>query len=268
MNIRLVHFAASAKQEAALAPNPLGVPGLLTSFVSLKSFLKHRDRYTFRDWVLDSGAYSAHTSGVVIDLAEYTATCKHLLKTDPTLSEVFALDVIGDWRASLRNTERMWADGVPAIPCYHLGEPDDVLIGLARDYPKIALGGVAHRTAKRKRAWAAQCFARVWPKAIHGFGFGSETAVMSLPWHSTDATNWETGPCAFGRWFAYGGDMSVRGGFQNLRAEVEWFVRLEQRARQRWATEMDRLGVGPVTVRLANACNSASRLRTLEGGQS
>ena len=243
------------------------IPAMLVSYVYLDRFFAHRHLYSYRDWALDSGAFSAHNSGTVIDVNEYIDTCNQLLETEPGLVEVFFLDVIGDWEASMRNTETMWAAGLKAIPCYHAGEPEEALTIMAQDYPKIALGGVARVRSKPKLAWAKACFARVWPKAIHGFGYGSASAVMSLPWHSTDATNWETGPCAFGRWFAYGGDMSVRGGFQNLRAEVEWFVRLEQRARQRWATEMDRLGVGPVTVRLANACNSASRLRTLEGGQ-
>jgi len=236
MNIRLVHFASSAKQEAALAPNSLGVPGLLTSFVSLKSFLKHRHKYTFRDWVLDSGAYSAHTSGVVIDLAEYTATCKHLLETDPTLSEVFALDVIGDWRASLRNTERMWADGVPAIPCYHQTEPDHVLIGLARDFPKIAIGGIAHINAHKKREWAKQCFARVWPKPIHGFGISAEKTVMALPWHSVDATTW-TNPMRWGVSNVFGRIPTPTASI-NLRVEVDYYLRLEARANQRWKPEM------------------------------
>jgi hypothetical protein len=132
----------------------------------------------------------------------------------------------------------MWAQGVEAIPCYHVGEPESILKGIAKDYPKIALGGcVGYRD---KDNFAAQCFARVWPKKIHGFGFGSEKSVMALPWHSVDATNWEIGPCKFGRWQSYG-KMSVRGSKQNLRAEVEWYLALEQRARQRWKKEMAKL---------------------------
>ena len=72
---------------------------------------------------------------------------------------------------------------------------------------------------------------------MHGFGFGSEKSVMLVPWHSVDATNWELGPCRFGRWQSFG-KMSVRGSKQNLRAEVEWHLDLERRARNRWAKEM------------------------------
>ena len=215
-------------------------PALLVSYVYLEPFLKNQSRYCYRDWVLDSGAFSAHNSGKEIRLQDYIDKAKQLRDSDPTLSEVFALDVIGDWRASIRNTEEMWRQGIEAIPCWHAGEPEDVLRGIARDYPKIALGGVAKTRAAAKKKIAEQVFARVWPKKIHGFGFGSEDMVLAFPWHSVDATNWEMGPCAFGRWNAFG-KMSVRGSKQNLRAEIEYYLDVERRARIKWRKQMAEL---------------------------
>jgi hypothetical protein len=233
-------------------------PALLVSYVYLAPFLKNRHRYAYRDWVLDSGAFSAHNSGTEIKLQDYINCCKELKATDPTMTEVFALDVIGDWRASLKNCEEMWRQGVEAIPCYHVGEPEAELKAMAKDYPKIALGGCVG--FKQKLKFAEQAFARVWPKAIHGFGFGSEKDIMALPWHSVDATNWEIGPCKFGRWNAFG-QMSVRGSKQNLRAEVEWYLDLERRARQKWAGAMKQLAVvGPI-VRLACQLASDEQIR-------
>ena len=231
-------------------------PGVLVSYVYLKSFLKHRHSYHYRDWVLDSGAFSAHHIGAEIKLQDYIDCCQRLLDEDPTLTEVFALDVIGDWEASLKNCEEMWRQGIQAIPCFHVGEPWDALTSLARDYPKVALGGAVG--FRRKDEWAAQCFARVWPKKLHGFGFGSERSIMSLPWHSVDATNWETGPCQYGKWRAFG-TMSVRGSKQNLRAEVEWYLKIEQRARQKWAEQMKELETGGPTVRLAISTSDTSQ---------
>ncbi len=164
---------------------------------------------------------------------------------DPTLTEVFALDVIGDWKESLNNTEEMWRQGIPAIPCFHYGEPWELLKRLAKDYPKIAIGGCVGKRDKDK--FAGQCFARVWPKKLHGFGFGSEQSIMLYPWHSVDATNWEIGPCKFGRWASFGNaNISVRGSQQNLRAEVEWYLELERKARNRWKKEMAQLATLPV----------------------
>lgn len=240
----------SAPARASKPPVRLK-PALLVSYVYLDSFLKRQVELSYRDWVLDSGAFSAFKIGKVIELSAFIDCAKRLMASDPTLTEVFALDVIGDWKASLRNCEKMHAAGVPAIPCYHVGEPEDVLKTIARDYPKIALGGAVGMKGNAKIKWASQCFARVWPKKIHGFGFGSKDQIMALPWHSVDATNWEIGPTKYGRWATYG-KMSVRGrSNQNLSAEIDHYLEIERLAQHRWQKEMVTLGATGPSVRLA-----------------
>ena len=269
--VRLAHKEAQGtgtltgqmgKHQVPKIPDSMA-PALLVSYVYLEPFLKNQHRYCYRDWVLDSGAFSAHNSGTEIKLQDYIDKAKELLAKDPTLTEVFALDVIGDWKASLKNTEEMWRQGVPAIPCWHAGEPEDALKGMAKDYPKIALGGVAKTRAAAKKQIAEQVFARVWPKKIHGFGFGSEDMVMAFPWHSVDATNWEMGPCAFGRWNTYG-KMSVRGSKQNLRVEVEYYLEMERKARIKWRKQMEELEViqAPVVRRAAQQAGNAQIKRS------
>ena len=265
-NVRLAHGPGAQGDNVLMGRHgiePMGadsLPALLVSYFYLDQFQKNRHRYHYRDWVMDSGAFSAHNSGAEIKLQDYIDCCKRLMEEDPTLVEIYALDVIGDWKASLKNTEEMWRQGVPAIPCFHADEPWSALIGMAKDYPKIALGGVALAKSGKKMAWAKQCFARVWPKKIHGFAFCSETAILGLPFHSTDATSWEIGPCRYGQWRSFGGQrVSVRGSKQNLRVEVEWYLELERKARARWKKEMAKLEelcpyepIGPA-VRLAFA---------------
>lgn len=250
--VRLAHFDVPAVhlalEKGSSEPNQ-PAPALLVSFVYLKQFVLHRQNYAYRDWVLDSGAFSAHASGTVIELNRYIETCKELAATDKTLTEVFALDVIGDHKASLHNCEKMWEAGVEAIPCFHFGEPEDALLAMAKEYPKIAIGGVARMKGSKKMAFAEQCFARVWPKRIHGFGFGAEEQILGLPWHSVDATNWELGPTKFGRWQKFG-SMSVRGSTQNLSSEVRHYLAIERRAQAKWKKEMELLG-GLTSVRLA-----------------
>jgi hypothetical protein len=216
------------------------IPALLVSYVYLDGFLRHRKHYVYRDWVLDSGAFSAYASGKPIVLGNYIRKCREFQTRDPKLTEIYSLDVIGDWRASLKNTELMWKAGIQAIPCYHHGEPWDVLTGLAKDYPKIALGGIARKHGEVKLNWARKCLSAVWPKKVHGFGFGDAEHVLKVPFHSTDATNWEMGACAYGRWRQFGG-LSIRGSRQDLRGEVRWYLSLEAKARARWAKEMAEL---------------------------
>lgn len=244
--VRLAYFSIPAVDQALEKENKVSEsinnnkPALLVSYVYLKPFLEKQNQYQYRDWVLDSGAFSAHNSGTEIKLQDYIDCCKRLMDSDNTLSEVYSLDVIGDWKASLKNTEEMWRQGIPAIPCYHHGEPWDALKGMAKDYPKIALGGVAIKWSIKNK-FAEQCFARVWPKRIHGFGYGSEKSIMAMPWDSVDATNWEIGPCKFGQWRSFG-KMSVRGSKQNLKSEVEYYLKLERKARRKFQKHLAALG--------------------------
>jgi hypothetical protein len=220
-------------------------PAILVSFFYWPLFEPLKNNYLFRDYALDSGAFSSYMSGAAISFNDYVALCKRLRAEDPLCSEIFALDVIGDWKASLKNTEKMWKAGIEAIPCFHEGEPWHVLKSMACDYPKIAIGGCARARLKVKMRFAEQCFSRVWPKPIHGFGFGHEDAVLNLPFQSTDSTNWGFGPQKFGTWKTFG-KMSVRGSKQNLRSEIQFYLALERQARHRWHKEIKN-----VTIRLA-----------------
>src|SRR5437660_951346 len=78
-------------------------------------------------------------SGKVISLDEYIKICHQLMATDKSLVEIFALDVIGDPKASAKNCAAMWKAGIPAIPCFDYGEPESALMEMAAAYPKIAI---------------------------------------------------------------------------------------------------------------------------------
>lgn len=247
-------------------------PALLVSFYYLEPFEANREAYFYRDWVLDSGAFSAHNSGATTDLNEYIDKCLQLLSTDKTLTEVFSLDVIPKdhkpvtvqkaAEQSVKNCEEMWRQGVPAIPTFHRGEDEAFLFEMAKQYPKIAIGGVALLRGDQKRLFCEQVFARVWPKKIHGLGMSSEELVYGLPFHSVDATNWEIAPCAFGSWQKFG-QMSVRGSNQDLRSQVKYYLAMEAKARVRWAKQMEELEalapspavLGSPSVRLSMAEN-------------
>lgn len=230
----------------ALAGGTGTLPALLVSYAYWSQFVAQRPRYAFRDYVLDSGAFTAKQSGGTVDLARYTEFCRDRLANDPQCAEVYALDVIGDWRASERNYEAMWKAGVPAIPAYHRGSPVGFLRYLASAAPKVALGGVALLKGSTKLKWATDCFATIYPKPIHGFGFMAPDILDKLPFHSVDASSWEMGPAAYGNYRSMPRPhRAPRGGGVNLRAEVEWYLALERRLKQRWASELARFPASP-----------------------
>lgn len=193
----------------------------------------------FRYWVLDSGAFTAHQKGKPIQVQDYIEFCHKVLAGPNPPKEVYSLDVIGDWQETAKNTEAMWDAGIKAIPTYHIGEPADALISMAKRYPKIALGGVAGM-GKRAVPFFKQCFARVWPKPMHAFGVHSEEVLMSFPFHSADATNWQLGPTRFGSWKCYGDFRpEVRSGF-HLRPQVDLFLEMERKLKAKWRGELAR----------------------------
>jgi hypothetical protein len=221
-------------------------PSMLFSYAYEKQWLRSIQERSIhiRNFVLDSGAFTAHSSGNPIDIQAYIDRVKWYSDNGVDPVEIFSLDVIGDWRGTKSNTGLLWRAGVEAIPAFHYGEPEDVLVGYARDYPKIALGGAVGIPRKEKERWARQCFARVWPKPIHGFGFGM-WALEVLPFHSIDCSDWFGKAKRFGKWTAFG-DISLGLGGQNVlnttSAEVQTWLDYEVLMRKRWASTFTTLG--------------------------
>jgi hypothetical protein len=239
-----VRLAIGGQVEALIAGlQGEPAPAVLASYHYLRTWLQVQPKAKVRNWAMDSGAFSVDRSGATIDLRAYTETARELLASDASLVDVFALDVIGNAKASLRNAETMRASGVPkVIPCFHVGEPMEHLRTLAKEFDKIALGGAVGYG--KRYEWACRCFDAVWPKKIHGFGFNKERDVLGLPWHSVDATTWCLAPVKFGRWTSYGQGrqrpLPVRKG-HNLTPEVRWFLRIERQARLKWASRWKEL---------------------------
>jgi hypothetical protein len=223
-------------------------PSILLSYHYLRKTKDWRDDikdWGYTDWVLDSGAYTAHSQGFTIDVEEYIEFCLEALQHQTRLTMVFGLDVIGDEKKTLKNCERMWEAGIPAVPTYHVDEPEAYLKYIAQEFPKIALGGVAARQGMKLK-WAEQCFARVWPKKIHGFAYGTPQSILRLPFHTTDSSNWERGPLQWGEWYSFTRDLSCSFKFrglkdQNLLPEIEHYLKVQARARVKWRDEMEQL---------------------------
>lgn len=218
-------------------------PAVLCSYVFYKTFrpLLMGEQGLIREWVLDSGAFSAQQANITISLEEYIAFCKEVQASKNPPSAVFALDVIGDWEASLRNTEAMWKAGVKAIPCWHAGEPAQVLVEMARQYPRIAIGGtVGLSTELRQRIFDA-AFAKVWPARIHGFGVNAMEVLTRYPFDSCDASSWEIGALRYGNWRSV--DLRtpwLRKG-HNLRTEVDHYLNLERQLAIKWASQIKKV---------------------------
>ena len=143
---------------------------------------------------LDSGAFSAFTQGVDIDIDEYIA----FIKEHEKYLEVYAnLDVIGSARKTYQNQRYMEKAGLSPLPCYHYGEPVRYLERYVNNYDHIALGGMVPISTVYLQKWLDEvwskyiCDSKGMPKVkVHGFGLTSHKLMWRYPWYSVDSTSW------------------------------------------------------------------------------
>jgi DNA polymerase III sliding clamp (beta) subunit (PCNA family) len=144
---------------------------------------------------LDSGAYSALTEGIDINIDEYIVFIK---KWQHKLKVYAVLDVIGDPRDTYENQQYMQAQGLRPIPVFHYGEDFGWLERYIDEGHKyIALGGMVGVPSNKQEKWLDHLFASYltneqgWPiiKA-HGFGLSSHPLMTQFPWFSLDNSAW------------------------------------------------------------------------------
>jgi hypothetical protein len=215
-------------------------PAILVSYYYLDRFQKARAGYRIRDWMMDSGAYSAYKTNKTIDLQAYIADCHRLMSADPAMVEVIALDVIGDGEASVRNARAMADAGVPAMPVFHLGDPWEQLAEYCQDWSKVGLSCRFGEGKTESYRFLDGCFGRHWPHRFHSFGWMEGRMLMRYPSDSADSTSWLLGPAGFGTWKTFG-HLRVRG-HHDIQSQVAWFLELERKLKAKWGRVLDGLG--------------------------
>lgn len=160
----------------------------------------HSQRYVDkirRDGVrvfLDSGAFSAYTQGVQIDIGRY---CDYVHRNSDIVEFASVLDAIGDCDGTWRNQTEMERRGVRPLPCFHYGEPTEVLDYYVANYEYITIGGMVPISTPQLKVWLD----RMWdehltlpdgtPKVkVHGFGLTSLPLMFRYPWYSVDSSTW------------------------------------------------------------------------------
>lgn len=231
----VVSGSAGGLRRSLEVEHAYGTPALLVSYAYRQLWEAVRSVARRRHWILDSGAFTAHASGKPVDLQQFIDYAHAELAKNDGLKAVFALDVIGDHEASMRNAEEMVRQGLSVIPTVHMSAPTEAMQEAAK-YPRVALGGMVGKPAKQQLAFCEQAFAVLWPKWLHAFGVTNEKLLMRLPFSSCDASTWEGAPMRYGRYRSHGlRNLPIKGGNRQLGAEVDWYLRLEQRLRSHWS---------------------------------
>ena len=149
---------------------------------------------------LDSGAFSAHTLNVEINLETYCNYIKKnidIIRVEDNSLMASVLDGIGDVKKTFDNQLEMERHGVRPLPCFHFGEDERYLEWYIKNYNYITIGGMVPIPTNKLFIWLD----RIWNKyltdasgnakiKVHGFGLTSVELMSSYPWYSCDSSSW------------------------------------------------------------------------------
>lgn len=149
---------------------------------------------------LDSGAFSAMTKGVTIDLRKYVNYIKaniDIIEHVDGQPVASVLDGIGDPYKTYCNQLEMEHLGVRPLPCFHYGEDERYLEWYVQNYSYITLGGMVPISTPQLKIWLD----RIWGKyltfpdgrpriKVHGFGLTTPSLMARYPWYSVDSSSW------------------------------------------------------------------------------
>lgn len=149
---------------------------------------------------LDSGAFSAYTLGVDIDIqvyCDYIKRNKDIIRVEDGVVMASVLDGIGDPLKTYRNQLTMEALGAKPLPCFHAGEDERYLEYYVQNYEYITLGGMVGSSTQQLCIWLD----RIWDRyltdgsgrprlKVHGFGITAIPIMERYPWWSCDSSSW------------------------------------------------------------------------------
>ena len=152
-----------------------------------------RDTTDFVDYAIDSGAYSAFSSGKAISMDEYQT---FLTKLGFNPFGYFALDVIGDEKATMVNYRKMRADGFKPIPIFTRGSDPSLVDELFADTDFIGYGGISARKGNSRTityGYVKKLMSLAKGRKVHWLGFAILNYIKYFKPFSFDSTSWSAG---------------------------------------------------------------------------
>jgi hypothetical protein len=140
---------------------------------------------------IDSGAFSAETLGIKIDLKQY---CRELLNISSNKNITYSgLDVIGNASATHKNMLILQSAGLDPLPVFHVGSDTKYLIEYCQTAKSESLGGlVACGNRSIQETWLNTCWSiikKYFPIKVHAFGMLAPWALERYPFYSADSSS-------------------------------------------------------------------------------
>lgn len=170
---------------------------ILESFYYIKDWMIPYIQ-NYWNFLLDSGAFTFITGkkdGKSIDWNDYTDRYIEFIK-EQDINLFFEMDI--DVVVGLKEVERLRKrieakTGKQPIPVWHKSRGKDYFIQMCKDYPYVALGGIAAKELTRKEHTFFPWFidkAHEHKAKIHGLGYTHLTGLRKYHFDSVDSTSW------------------------------------------------------------------------------
>jgi len=168
------------------------VTNVLTSYFYIRKKRDFLSRWISegKNILLDSGAFSAWTANLTLDVREYMKFIR-IYKQD--IPNYISLDSIGDAGKSIENYNIMLEKGYKPIPCFHYNEDFKALDYYVSKSEYVGLGGMVGIDVRQKSKWLDKIFTKYPTTKFHGFGMTAYRLLFRYPWYSVDSTTWLQG---------------------------------------------------------------------------
>lgn len=193
------HFGVGNSLYNRLSPNARALRDYVKYYLESYHFIK-KGNYVDRirkggyQIFLDSGAFSAFTSGVHVSLNQYA---EFVLEHRDIIEIASVLDAIGDPEQTFYNQQDLEKLGCNVLPCFHYGEPTDLLDYYVKKYDYITLGGMVPISNGPLEIWLDELWQEhltdehgIAKLKVHGFGMTARKLMTKYPWYSVDSSSW------------------------------------------------------------------------------
>lgn len=171
------------------------------AFYATEDLGKYKARMPCGRMMVDSGAYTAASTGKAIRREEYA---DFLDTWSSVIDHAVTLDVIGDQEGTAANTRWLHKRGYPVMPVFTRGGKPAEFDAMVRDAGYVCVGGGVGmpRDQVIKRLSALQRRAEELGGGIHALGVGNLEGLRKIRPYSADSSN-VSGAFKFGYLLAY-----------------------------------------------------------------
>ena len=173
----------------------------------------------FRNYMLDSGAFTFFTSGKHIDWDFYVANYCEFIKLY-NVDKFFELDIdalIGYEKVKQIRKTIEQKTGKQPIPVWHQNRGKEEFVNMCKEYSYVAIGGLVgaggqqgeyNRKYWKYFSWFIET-AHSYGAKIHALGFTATSALKKYHFDSVDSSAWTTGN-RYGGVYKFTGNNIVR----------------------------------------------------------